>query len=66
MKWAILLVVVILTAPTILGRFERDAKPVRRGVLYRAGRRYGLVPVLVALMLGTAALLILVLIVRHW
>jgi hypothetical protein len=64
-KWAILLVVVILTAPTILGRFERDARLKRRGPLYRSVQRYGCVPVLVVLMLGAAALLALVLVFRH-
>jgi hypothetical protein len=58
MKWAILLVVVILTAPTIAGRFSPDTKAVRRGLLYRSMKRYGFFPVLIALVVGVAAVVI--------
>jgi hypothetical protein len=65
-KWAILLVLVILTAPTTLGRFEHNAKPVRRGILFRSVRRYGRVRVITALMRGAAGLLTLMLLAPHW
>jgi hypothetical protein len=65
-KWVVLLVVVILTAPTILGRLMPESKPRRRWLLYRSAQRYGVVAVFVAVMLATAGLLALVLILRHW
>jgi hypothetical protein len=59
-KWAVLVVVVILAAPTVLGRFEQGAKAERRrGFLYRAVRRYGPVPVLVAAFGIAAAVVVL-------
>lgn len=43
MKFVILAVVVILAAPTILNRLTPEAeRPVRRGLLYNLGRRFGL------------------------
>jgi len=75
-KWAILIVVVILVAPTIAGRLEqlnpdnadKQGNPTtqqrRRGIVYRAVRRFGprrvfIVFVLIVAILGVVAYLLI-------
>jgi len=70
-KWAILAVVVILVAPTIANRLTpgdartTGAEQRRRGLLYRAVRRFGLRRVSVAVItLGTAVVVIAYVLIR--
>jgi len=76
MKWAIVVVLLILVAPTIAGRLEqlnpdnadKQGNPTtqqkRRGIVYRAVRRFGprrvfTAFVLIVVILGVAAYLLL-------
>ena len=76
MKWAIVVVLLILVAPTIAGRLEqlnpdnadKQGNPTtqqkRRGIVYRAVRRFGprrvfIAFVLIVAILGVAAYLLI-------